>query len=106
MYKNTSTRDLKPRFESLETERPMIASGLDEETKTRLEKEGWIYRVIEGDRDDIPVVFKSDLPGGVVIKYGTIPDGAEVYENDLLGGALLEKCGNTCPILGEPYKVI
>ena len=38
MYKNTSTRDLKPRFESLETERPMIASGLDEETKTRLEK--------------------------------------------------------------------
>ncbi len=82
------------RFENLWNEAPMIEGGLTAIQQEDLRGRGFERRTIIGDRHDHPVSFKSDLPGGVVIKYGTVPDGTVAWENDDLGISILERCGN------------
>jgi hypothetical protein len=94
-----------PRFESLD-EGPVIQGGLSIEMIIDLESQGWEKRTLKGDREDIPVTFKSDkTPSGYIIKYGTVPSGTKVMENDLLGQTLIVSCGNQCPILNRDYVV-
>lgn len=95
----------KPRFESLD-EGPVIAGGLSIEMMSKLESEGWEKRTLKGDRENVPVSFASDkTPSGHIIKYGTIPSGTKVIENDLLGQTLIVRCGNQCPIMNKDYIV-
>lgn len=99
------SNELKPRFSSLD-ENPRTAGGMSEETISKLESEGWEVRTLKGDRENIPVVFANDhTPSGTIIKYGTVPDGTVVIENDKLGQSIILKCENECPILNKDYVV-
>lgn len=97
--------DLQPRFDNLH-DNPMRADGLSEKEIKELEKQGWEVRVLKGDRHNTPVAFASnETPFGFAIKYGTIPDGTKVIENDGLGQSIILGCGNPCPILNKDYTV-
>ncbi len=103
--KKEALNEMRPRFTTLD-ESPMVHGGLSLETISKLESEGWQVRKLKGDRENIPVSFRSDkTPSGHIIKYGTVPDGTVVIENDLFGQTLILRCGNQCPILNKDYVV-
>lgn len=95
----------QPRFESLD-DGPVIQGGLSISMIEQLERDGWEKRTLKGDRENIPVSFKSDqTPSGYVVKYGTVPDGTKVMEHEGLKQTIIVRCGNQCPILNKDYVV-
>jgi len=100
-----NSSEIKPRFDSLDDD-PMVKGGLSDKTIENLKAKGWELRKLIGDRHGVPVTFASqDTPSGIVIKYGTVPDGTIAIENDGLGQSIIVKCGNPCPILNKNHTV-
>lgn len=95
----------QPRFSSLD-ESPVISGGVSASLVAELEAKGWEARTLKGDRANVPVAFRSsDTPSGFVLRYGTIPDGTKVMENERLGQTIIMSCGNQCPIMNRDYVV-